>query len=85
MQYKKSLVEFSIVTVIWVGIKYILLDIEFTTFITMLNPGDTGSSTTKFILIVSHLAFSVGNRYNFLRDKYWVSLIYKQKSYMLMY
>lgn len=51
----------SIVTVVWIRIKYTLLDIEFITVITMLNPDNSRSSMTKSTLMVFHLVFGTAS------------------------
>ena len=47
--------------VVWVRIKYTLLDTEYTIIITVLNPNNSESLTTKSILIVFHLTFGTAS------------------------
>ena len=50
-----------VVTVMCIGMKWALFDTEFTTIIIVLHLEGLGSSTTKFILRVSYLAFGIGS------------------------
>lgn len=74
---KKSLTEPSTVTVIYIRIKYVLLDTESMTVITMSKPMEFGSSTIKSILIVFHLTLSSKSKYSFPRGNQCISLVYK--------
>ena len=60
--YVLILTTLSILTIVWVGIKYIVLDIESTMVITESNSMDSGSFIMKFMLIVSYLVFGTERR-----------------------
>ena len=61
--------------VIYVRMKWVLLNTELTTVITVLNTVNSSNLTTKFMLIVSHFIFITGNKYNLLKDKYCAGLV----------
>jgi len=69
MWYRKSLAMLSIVTIMWVEIKWALLKTESTTIITILNPVDFGSSVTKSTLTIFYLAFGTSSKYSSLRNE----------------
>ena len=77
--YKKSLTLPSIVTVVWVGIKWVLLKTESTSIITVSNPTNSESSTIKLTLMVSNLISGTSSRYSSFKDKHWIDLVYKQR------
>ena len=66
MLYKKNLTASLALTIIWVEIKYNVLDTESITIITISNLMDSRSSTMKSTLTVSHYAFGMGRRYSSL-------------------
>ena len=65
--------------------KCALLEIEYTTVMIISYPDDSRSSTTKFILIVSHYIFGIASSVSSPSSKCWISLVYKHRSYVLMY
>jgi len=63
--------------------KYILLDTESTTIITISNHIDFESSTMKSMLIVFYFVSGMRSRCNSPKGRCYVSLVYKQRSQML--
>jgi len=53
------------VIVVWVRIRYTILNTESTIVITISNPNDSRISITKFILIVFYLVFGIANEFSF--------------------
>jgi len=53
------------VIVVWVRIRYTILNTESTIVITISNPNDSRISITKFTLIVFYLVFGIANEFSF--------------------
>jgi len=73
------------VTIICIGIKWALFDIESTTIMTVLYLENLGSSITKSTLRVSHLTSGIGSRYNSLIRGCYVAFIQRYRSQVLTY
>ena len=61
--------------VVWVRIKYTILNTKSTIVITTSNPNDSRSSITKFILILFYLIFSIANKFNFPSSNLWIDFV----------
>ena len=85
MLYKKSSKSPSTVIVICIEMKWVLLDTESTTIITISKLTDSGSLTTKSMLIVSYFVSGISSGQSLLRSRYNASLVYKQRLQVLTY
>ena len=64
--------------IICIEIKWVLLDTEFTTVITVLKLTDSKSLIIKSIMMVFYLVSNTSSKYNLLRDRD-INLVYKQR------
>ena len=63
------------VIVVWVRIKYTILNTESTIVITILNSNNSRSFITKFILIVLYLTFGIVNKFSFPSSNFWIDFV----------
>ena len=65
--------------------KYAFLDTESTTVMTISQPADSRSSTTKSTLSIFQHALGTGRGYNSLTRECFVDLVRKHRSQVLIY
>ena len=83
--YRKNFIALFVVIVIYIRIKWVFLDTESITVITISNIINSRSLTMKFIFIVFHLILDIDSRHSSPRSKCHDSLVYKQRLQMLTY
>jgi len=76
---RNSLVASFIVTVIYVGMKWALFDIESAMVMTASHLEDSGSSTIKFMLNISYLTLGTEREYNSMTKGYYVTFVWRHR------